>query len=788
MTFFYRQNYRSILIFLSLCTVLWLGFAPIQIGGEVAYVIITGNSMEPIFSEGDLVFSRKAAQYNIDQLVVYNHPKVGYVFHRIVDQIPDGFILKGDNNTWLDSFHPGIEDIVGRYWFGLPGGGTLIKILREPLYFTGFALIIMGIIFSLFWFQKNDSKKKKLRNTGKKMDKNTNISSGDTRQELLLFIGLLALAAAIFGGIVFFKPVTRVIADNLSYTHQGTFEYTAKDRDNIYDSDTVVTGEPVYLLLTCDVNMNFGYQFIAPRMKAVEETALRGTYLINALISDVDGWKRSFQLIPETVFQGAAFETQMNFDICQAQKLILDKETKTETKNRWYSLLILPEIRLSGSIENQQLEAAYLPGIEFQIDSTILRLPEGLDSLALDQEGSLENVRVISNTISLFGQEINIILARRIALIALGFSLAAAVLPGWSLYQDWKKSDISRIQVQYHPLLVDVQAGSPVFQAEQVVEVVSFSDLIKMAERYGAMILHETKGSFHRYSVQDEQTVYQYTIDVFKEQTLFPNITKFKRSLLNALETDQLELYYQPVFHVKDNTIAEVEAFIRWNHADYGILYPADFISHAEECNLLPEIDRWVCRKVCQQQQIWTDEGLNVLPVSINLAPDTILDSTFISEISEMVVDKLCDPGTMQFEINRSNQVYKNNEVKEHLSQLSALGFRIAIDNFASDSANQINQILHLPIKLLKIDRTVLQGISKNKRNQRLVDAVVGLAKSLQIELVAQGVESQADLEYVKKLDIDLVQGFFLGKPVRAVDLVPFLKKAAQKKPRKTKK
>ncbi|NQS92148.1 MAG: EAL domain-containing protein [Chloroflexi bacterium] len=614
------------------------------------------------------------------------------------------------------------------------------------------------------------------------MEKQTNITSGDTRQELLLFIGLLALSALIFGGIVFFKPVTRVIADDLTYIHHGTFGYTAKDRDNIYDSDTIVTGEPVYLQLVCDVAMNFSYHFIAPRMKPVEGTELQGTYLINAQITDIDGWKRSFQLIHETEFQGAEFETQMDFDICQAQALILDKETKTETKNRWYSLFILPEIKLSGSIVNQPLDTVYLPRVEFQIDSNILRLPEGIDSLALDQEGSLENVRVVSNTISLFGQEINIILARRIALITMGFSLAAAALPGWSLYKDMKKSDISRIQVQYHPLLMDVQAGSQVFPTEQVVDVVSFSDLIKMAERYGAMILHEAKGSFHRYSVQDEQTVYQYTIDVFKEQTLFPNITKFKRSLLYALETDQLELYYQPVFRVKENAVAEVEAFIRWNHAEYGILYPADFISHAEECNLLPEIDRWVFRKVCQQLRTWIDEGFNVLPVSINLAPETILDSAFISEISEMVVEKLCDPGTLQIEINRSNQVYYNDEVPEHLSQLSALGIRIAIDNFASDSANQINQVLHLPIKSLKIERTVLQGISENEENQRLLSAVVGMAKSLQIELVAQGVETQADLDFVKKLDIDMAQGFFLGKPVRASELIPLLKKPAPKK------
>jgi len=522
-------------------------------------------------------------------------------------------------------------------------------------------------------------------------------------------------------------------------------------------------------------------------MTGTEQKEFSGVYQVSAKISDIDGWNRSFELVPETEFAGSEFDAQMSLDICQAQALIAEKEEKTETKNRWYNLTIYPEITVAGSVEDNPFDDIYRPEIIFQIDSNIMRLPDGLEVLALDQEGSIKNVREVSNFLLIFGRELDIEVARRIAMIAFGLSLAAAIFPAWSLFRDWKKSDISRIQVQYHPLLVDVTAGSSSTQVNQIIDVASFSDLTKLAERYGAMILHESEGSFHRYSVLDEQSIYQYTIDVFKEQSLFPDIANFKKSIFRALDENQMELYYQPVVLLKDNSIIGVEAFIRWNHPEYGILYPADFISQAEICDLIPEIDRWVSRKACQQLKEWKELGLPMVPISINISPDTIVNNQFIEDISSIVLENACDPEFLQLEINRSNLVFQDEDIKQHLSQLNDLGIRLAIDNFATDAANQINQIFQMPINSVKIDRTIMQGIQEDQDNQRMISAVAKMAKDLQVEVVVQGVESKEQVALLKKQDIEVAQGFFLGDPVKAYEMAELLEKPKTPK-RKTKK
>jgi len=345
------------------------------------------------------------------------------------------------------------------------------------------------------------------------------------------------------------------------------------------------------------------------------------------------------------------------------------------------------------------------------------------------------------------------------------------VLPSWSLYQDWRASDVSRIQVQYHPLLVDIQAGGPSLQADKVVDVVSFSDLTKMAERYGAMILHEKRGTYHRYTVQDENIVYQYVLDGNAGAHLFRDVYSFKKSLLHGLQENQFELYYQPVIRIKDRTVLGVEAFLRWEHPDHGLLYPADFIDLAEQGHLIPEIDRWVSRQVCQQLQDWQSEEIALVPVSINLSPETVMDEGFIEVFSEIINQEVCKPELIQLEINRSNRVFLDKEFKNHLNALADLGINLAIDNFATDDANQINQVFQVPIKTIKIDRSVVQKMNADSHARRLVGAVAAMAKHFQVDVVAQGVENEEDLDLLKEQSIAIAQGFYLGKPIRPDEL-----------------
>jgi len=777
MILFFRNNAKSIILFLLITLGLWYLFAPSQLAGTVSYVIVNGNSMEPEHRVGDLVLTREKPHYDLQQKVVYQHPVVGFVFHRIVDQEKGEFILKGDNNDWLDSYRPTESEILGKYWFMIPGAGDLIRKLREPAFFTGFTIIIILILGSLFLVGRQEYFKKRKERVI--MKNQPTISRGEIRQDLLLFLGIIAIVSLILGIFAFTKPVTRIVTDTMFYTHEGDFSYTSRNKDAIYDTATVRTGDPIYFLITCDVLMDFNYSFSARNLSPVERQSLTGKYKISAQLSDVDGWTRSFELHPVTDFSGDSFESKISLDVCSIHDLILEKEEKTGAESRIYDFKVLPLVTISGEMKNVALRDTYQPVITFQFNPTLMRMPEKEETLLLDVEGILTDDYVDLNTINIFGGTVEVLRARQITLFVFIISLLAAAYPAWTLIRDIRISDISRIQVQYHPLLVDVLDGNKAKTEAQIVEVASFTDLSKMAERYGAMILHEARGSFHRYSVQDEQTVYQYEIDVFKDETLFPTINEFKRALLKAIAEDQLELYYQPVILLEDKSIVGVEAFLRWNYPDHGTLYPADFISHAEASDLIPEIDTWVTKSVSDQIMTWKEKGIPVVPVSINISPDTIVRKQYIDVVADCVRADMCDPNLIQIELNRSNQVFQDENIKDHLVRLNELGVKLAIDNFATDSANQINQVFQMPIQSLKIDRTVIQGITENQESQRLVSAVVKMAKGLKVEVIAQGVESHEDLDILKTEGIALAQGFYLGNPAKADEIESLLTKPA---------
>ncbi len=761
----------SWMVVLLLAVLVWIGFAPVQIGGPVAYVMLSGNSMEPDYAVGDLILARKETTPAIGEAVVYQHPQVGYVFHRIIDRQGDTFLLQGDNNDWVDSYQPSEDQIIGSYWLHLPGGGSLISNLRKPVYFALLSLGAAGVVLSLVFFKGDNQINKKRQKRMKKTDRQSQSSIKEYRQDLLLLLGVIGLAALVLLVVALMRPLEIEISDDLQYNHRTELAYSAQDAGGIYDSSRIQTGQPVYLQLTCQVALDLVYQFSAPRLTPADQTQFQGSYGISALVQDADGWQRSLILQSERDFSGAGFSTQTTLDACQIRDLIQEKEQKTGTSNRWYTLTIAPEISYQGVLQDESMEGIIRPEFTFQIDESLMRLPDGAEALIALEEDSLENAQMVSNSLQIFGLEIPVRGARWAGGSLLAASLLVSIWPLSSLYRDWKTSDVSRIQVQYHPMLVDVKMGSPGKNAQQIVEVASFEDLSRMAERYGAMILHESRGNFHRYSIQDEQTVYQYTLDSIKEHNYFADLQDFQSALQAAIQENQFELYYQPIVLLANKQVVGIEAFLRWNHPRLGMIYPAEFIHLAEENGLVPMIDGWVIEQGCRQLQEWQQFGLPLVPLSINISPNTILSDLFARQISKTILKGGCDPHYLQLEINRSNQVFRDQKIQQRLLELREMGVRLAIDNFATDAANQIDQVSKMPIQSLKIDRSIMKGVSSDQNNRRLISAVVKMARSLQIEVVAQGVESLEQIAMLEEQEVLLAQGYLLGDPVPAREM-----------------
>jgi len=507
------QNLKAILILILLAAVLWICFGPIQLGGPVSYTIISGNSMEPDFEVGDLVITRKNTFYQLNDQVLYNHPKIGYVFHRIVDKDQAGFILKGDNNDWLDSHQPESGEILGKYWFLIPGAGEWIRTLRKPVYFSGLAVIVVVIIGSLFLFPENESPRKKKGHVKHMEQRQTPPPYGDFRQEILFILGLFALAALAFGLISFTRPLTMSITDDVIYSHHSDLSYSAANELFIYDPSGVETGDPIYPVLTCKVEMDYSYHFYSPKLASRESDNLEGIITIHAEVSDPDGWNRSLLLVPEYSFKGSSIQASPMVDICKILDLINVKQEKTGTEHRWYSLEIKPEIQISGTVGGLSISDTYVPVITFNLGQTVFRLADGEAGFQQEQEGMLPNKIEVNNTLVIAGRQITVQTARSIAAILLGVCLLGSAYPAWSLYKDWKISSASRIQVQNQPLLVDVKSGSVKKKGQKVIEVATFQDLRKIAEKYGAMILHEENGNTHTYSIEDGTTLYQFVLD-----------------------------------------------------------------------------------------------------------------------------------------------------------------------------------------------------------------------------------------------------------------------------------
>ncbi len=669
-TFIDMKIWSSIIIVFLIITLVPL-FAPLQLGGSVGYVIISGNSMEPDFYMGDLVLTRKQTQYAVGDAVVYYNPEIGYVFHRIVSQEGERFTLRGDNNSWEDYYQPGYEEIQGKLWLHVPSGGKVLNFLRLPVMLALLSALPVIIIATT---SRHGLKRKSKRMDKRKMKSQeiVDVKSVDGNVGGIVILACIALGAFLLAVLAFTRPLEQLVADDFEYEHMGILLYQAADTKDVYDTDHVQTGEPVYLQLTCSVQLTYTYQFISSHLLAGEAEQLGGSYQLLAQIGDADGWNRIIELTTPMGFSGSGFAAAVDLDLCHVGDLIAHLKTETGTKHTWYDLKILPRVNIIGSIAGRQLEDEFAPEINFQFNELLMRLPpveindDKLETLTPTQAGIIPGTRLGPNLIEVLGLGIPVLVVRLVSLALFIPAVFGIFWLGWPLYQTWKSGDASRIRVQYNPMLVEVEAGSlPI--TGQVVRVDSFKDIVKMAERYGAMILDEVDGNSHRYCVQDGDTLYTYQKGY---NTYFPQPSSPEQELQVALDLQQYQLHYQPIVSMKNQQIEGVEALVRWNHPERGILYPGEIIPQAEEFGLISRIDGWVVQEACQQLRAWQELHRHPPVLSVNTSPLSLLSADFIEHVITTVVDMQCNPRYLQLEINRSNMVVEDEGVNLHLHRL----------------------------------------------------------------------------------------------------------------------
>ncbi|MFN4281176.1 MAG: putative bifunctional diguanylate cyclase/phosphodiesterase [Alphaproteobacteria bacterium] len=261
----------------------------------------------------------------------------------------------------------------------------------------------------------------------------------------------------------------------------------------------------------------------------------------------------------------------------------------------------------------------------------------------------------------------------------------------------------------------------------------------------------------------------------FQFHTLDTNVKTMRRltlesDLRRALEREELTLYFQPQLDLKTHKIAAVEALLRWRHPQYGMIPPGEFIPFAEESGLIVPIGEWVLRAACEQARAWRGAGYPDLRVAVNLSSRQFFQENVLEVVTRALNASRLPPGNLELELTESAVMENPDEATVTLCLLANMGVKIAIDDFGTGYSS-LNHLKRFPIDSLKIDRSFVNDITVNPDDAAIVKAVLAMAYSLRLKVIAEGVETVEQLRFLEAHDCDAVQGFLLSKPQPAEDI-----------------
>ena len=236
-----------------------------------------------------------------------------------------------------------------------------------------------------------------------------------------------------------------------------------------------------------------------------------------------------------------------------------------------------------------------------------------------------------------------------------------------------------------------------------------------------------------------------------------------ENSLKSAFEKDQFIIHYQPVIDIHKNEVVGVEALLRWQHPEKGMIYPSDFISVVEECGLIVALGEWMIFSACKQIKVWQDAGLENQNVSINRAPRQFKEQDLVTVFTQAMSENGIEASSLSVEVTERTLIDNVGEVEATLKKLRAMGLKIVLDDFGTGYAS-LAYLKDFPVDVVKIDRDFVTGIPDNVEDSTIVDAIAGLTRGLKLPLLAEGVENERQLDVLKGLGCQYAQGFYWSK------------------------
>lgn len=252
--------------------------------------------------------------------------------------------------------------------------------------------------------------------------------------------------------------------------------------------------------------------------------------------------------------------------------------------------------------------------------------------------------------------------------------------------------------------------------------------------------------------------------------------TYISNSLYHAIEQNEFSVYYQPQIDAQTGQIVGMEALLRWMHPKLGIIPPSIFIPLAEKNGLISNIGDWVLETTCRQYKEWQNMGLNPMKIAINISIVQFRNPNFIDLVQKLLEQTEIEADSLELEITESVALSEANYVGKMLEKLKALGVSISIDDFGSQYST-LSRLKDLPIDKLKIDMQFVKGLDSNEKDQAICKIIVTLAKSLSLRVIAEGVEKVSQLEFLRNIACDEVQGYYYYKPMPAEEAEKLLRK-----------
>jgi EAL domain-containing protein (putative c-di-GMP-specific phosphodiesterase class I)/DNA-binding NarL/FixJ family response regulator len=258
---------------------------------------------------------------------------------------------------------------------------------------------------------------------------------------------------------------------------------------------------------------------------------------------------------------------------------------------------------------------------------------------------------------------------------------------------------------------------------------------------------------------------------------LTPRMQLLEKQLHKAITHDDFEgfeIYYQPIIDIPTGKIIAAESLLRWQSYELGAISPTEFIPLAESSGLIVTIGKWVLKKVCQQIKIWRNAGINSLTIAVNLSAIEFNQPDLIDKIIDLIESNKLEMPGLEIELTESMIMQDVNSAITTMNQLRSLGIKIAVDDFGTGYSS-LSYLKHFPINTLKIDRCFIQNITHDYQKAAITKALIQMGHSLNLKIVAEGVETEAELSFLHQQKCDAIQGFIFSRALPILEFEKFL-------------